>query len=278
MQEQDTRMSWFSRFIFGFVALNALIGAASLIIFPTQTNALFFWEIRPPINAGLFGALYLGGAVTVAWVTYRGSWEQARFLIPILVAAGFFISLTTLLHIERFTPGIKLVYWLIIYIGAPLLALGLYIYYERRGANWAVSEPILPLVRDTAIVTGIIVLALGTILMIWPDVALEFWPWNVSPLMIRIFAAWFNAFGIGLLWFYFDRDWGRLHLIPYLMIAAAGLDLVMIFVHRDDWRPVGISIWVYCFHLVAFGLVGLLIWWWQRRASRINQISTSKAG
>jgi hypothetical protein len=43
-------------------------------------------------------------------------------LIPILVAAGVLIALTTFLHLDRFTPGLKLWYWLVIYIGAPLLA------------------------------------------------------------------------------------------------------------------------------------------------------------
>ena len=266
MPAQDTRMSWLTRFIFGFVAFNALIGAVVLILLPTQTDTLFFWTIKPPINAALFGALYLGGAVTVAWVTYHGVWEQTRFLIPILVAAGFFITLTTLLHLDRFVPGLKLGYWLVIYVGAPLLALGLYVYYERRGANWTVTEPILPTVHNLAIVTGAIVLVLGTILLIWPDVALDAWPWTVSPLMIRIFASWFNAFGVGLLWFAVDRDWGRLRLISYLMIAAAALDLLMIFIHRDDWKPVGLNVGIYCFHLILFGLVGAVMLWLQRRA------------
>ncbi len=269
MPTHHTRMSVLTRLIFAFVAINALIGAGSLILFPTQTDTLFFWEIKPPINAALFGALYLGGAVTVGWVTYRGWWEQARFLIPVLVAAGFFISITTLIHIDRFIPGLKLAYWLVIYVGAPLLALYLYFYYERRKANWTVNEPTTRATRIIAIVTGAVVLILGTFLLISPESVLDFWPWNASPLMIRIFAAWFNAFGIGLLWFYFEREWSRVYLISYLMMAAAGLDLLMIFIHREDWKSAGLNVAVYCFHLLAFGLVGLLMIVLQRRARKL---------
>ncbi|HEX2618822.1 MAG TPA: hypothetical protein VHL11_01710, partial [Phototrophicaceae bacterium] len=269
----DTPLSRFARVILWFVAVNALIGAGSLLLFPSQTDTLFFWEIKPPINAALFGALYLGGAFTVGYVTYRGFWEQTRFLVPILVTAGFFISLTTLMHLDRFTPGIRLIYWLIIYIGAPLLALLIYVHQERvggvalqRGANWMIQEPVIPAVRRIAMITGVVVLLLGTFLLISPTSVLDLWPWQVSPLMIRIFASWFNAFGVGLLWFYIDRDWQRVRLIAYLMMTAAVLDLAMAFLYRADWASNGLSVLIFCLHLVAFGLAGLAMVWLQRRA------------
>ena len=50
------------------------------------------------------------------------------------------------------------------------------------------------------------------------------------------------------------------------MIATAGLDLLMVFVYRQDLTSVGPSLWLYCFHLALFGLVGLLMYWLQRKA------------
>src|SRR5215204_4341631 len=111
-----TRLSLFAKAVFAFVAVNALAGAVVLMLFPGRTSQLFFWEIRPPINAALFGALYLGGAVVVGWLTLKGEWEAARFLAPILITAGVLISAITLLHLDRFTPGLKLFYWLLVYI------------------------------------------------------------------------------------------------------------------------------------------------------------------
>jgi hypothetical protein len=263
-------MSLFMRAVFWFVAANALIGALLLMFFPTRTDTLFFWEIRPPINAALFGALYLGGAAVVAWVSYRGLWEPARFLIPVLVAAGFFISLTTLMHLDRFAPGLKLIYWLVIYVGAPLLALYFYIDQERRGADWTVIEPVTPATRRIAVVIGIIILALGILLLIAPDLVVSSWPWMVSPLMIRIFASWFSAFGVGFLWFLRERDWRRLQHVANLTIAASALDLLMVFLHRNDLNSAGLNLWVYCFHLLVFGLAGIVMHLLQRRA-RLNR-------
>jgi hypothetical protein len=269
MPSKDTPLALFARLILWFVAVNALVGAGSLLLFPAQTDTLFFWEIRPPINAALFGALYLGGALTVGWVSYHGKWEPARFLVPILVTAGLFITLTTFLHLDRFITGIKLFYWLVVYIGAPLLALLIYVYQERRGANWSVQEPVRPFTRRLAVITGAVVSVFGLGLLIEPQVVLDSWPWNASPLMIRIFASWFIAFGVGLLWFLVDRDWTRLRLIAFLMIGAAGLDLLMIFLYRADWKSAGLNVWIYCLHLLAFGLVGVWMLWLQRKPQTI---------
>lgn len=81
----------------------------------------------------------------------------------------------------------------------------------------------------------------------------------MTPLMLRIFASWFAAFGVGLLWFLIERDWTRVQHIATLMIAASALDLLMIVVHRADLTTTGLSLWVYCFHLALFGVVGLLL-------------------
>jgi hypothetical protein len=266
METTDRPMSTLMKVVFWFVAANALVGACSLIFFPADTARLFFWEIKPPINAALFGALYLGGAAVVALVTYRARWEQARFLIPILVSAGALISVATLLHLDRFSPGPRLVYWLVIYVGAPLLALLFYVQHERSGANWTVNRLVTRATRTLAVTVGAVLVVLGILALIWPESVVTQWPWPITPLMVRIFASWFSAFGVGLLWFWIERDWERIRHVADLMIAAAGLDLLMVFVHRQDLTSVGPSLWLYCFHLALFGLVGLLMYWLQRKA------------
>ena len=267
MAQTDKPMSVFTKIVFWFVAINALAGAASLMLLPTRTGTLFFWEIKPPISAALFGALYLGGAVVVGLVTYRGLWEPARFLIPVLVSAGILISVTTFVHLDKFSPGFKLGYWLLIYIGAPLLAGFIYAQQERNGANWAVTNPVKPATRAIAVVTGALLLLIGVVILIWPELVVANWPWPTSPLMVRIFASWFSAFGVGLLWFLPERDWGRLQHVANLMIAAACLDLLMVFIHRQDLTAIDLNLWLYSFHLALFGLLGIVMHWLQRKTT-----------
>jgi hypothetical protein len=254
-----TPFSFFAKAVFAFVAVNALAGAVVLMIFPARTAQLFFWEIRPPINAALFGALYLGGAVVVSWVTLRGQWEEARFLAPILVTAGLLISLVTLLHLERFTPGVRLAYWLVVYIGAPLLAAGIYWRHERRGADWTAAQPTTLPTRLIAAGLGAVLTLIGLGLLAWPAPAVALWPWPTTPLVVRIFAAWFTAFGAGLLWFLVERDWRRLRHVATLMVAAAALDLLMVALHWRDIPAFSLSLGLYVFHLGMFGVVGLLL-------------------
>ena len=263
-------LSQLAKIVFAWVAFNALLGAMSLLLFSSQTETLFFWKINPPINAALFGALYLGGALVVGWVTYRGQWEQARFLIPVLVSAGIMISITTLLHLDKFTAGIKLIYWLVIYIGAPLIAIAFYFQHERPSANWDVIVPISRTTRLIAIGLGLLVVGLGILMILAPDYAVAQWPWQTSPLMVRVFASWFSAFGVGLLWFHVDRDWNRMQLVATLMIVSAVLDLLILFIFRADITKGGINLLVYCFHLALFGAVGLLMHILQRRDATLH--------
>ena len=149
----------------------------------------------------------------------------------------------------------------------PLLALGFYLQHERPRGNWAVTHPVKPLTRFIALGLGGVLLVLGIAILLWPAALIAYWPWPTTPLLLRIFAAWFSAFGVGLLWFQFDKDWKRLHLIATLMVAASGLDLLMLVIHRQDLTTTGLSLWVYVFHLASFGLVGLFMHWLQREGA-----------
>ncbi|MBC8075054.1 MAG: hypothetical protein H7Y32_03180, partial [Chloroflexales bacterium] len=266
MSSYETPMQWFTRAVLWFVAANALAGGLVLLLFPTHTDTLFFWTINPPINARLFGALYLGGAVAVGALARRGVWEPARFLVPVLVTAGLLIAGTTLLHTDKFSAGLRLAYWLLVYIVAPLLALVLYVLQTRAGSSWAVRVPVTNATRRLALISGAAILAGGLPILAWPANVAPLWPWPASALMLRIFAAWFCAFGVGLLWFRVERDWRRLTPLVNLMIASSALDLLIVALHADQLRTTGLPLWLYCAHLVGLGMVGVSMHWLQRPA------------
>jgi len=178
------------------------------------------------------------------------------------------------------TTNTKLLWWarliygfvaLNTFVGAMIV---IYVFQERRGANWTVNVPVRPFTRHVAVISGTTVVSMAVMIILWPETAVANWTWQTSPLMVRIFAAWFGAFGVGLLWFKFEHDWQRLSQIPNLMIAAAGLDLLMVFVHRQT-VIVDLNFWLYCGHLILFALIGELLHWSQSRTPFINdQIST----
>jgi hypothetical protein len=265
VNRSSTPLTPFSATVLWFVALNALAGAAALIGFPARTEQLFFWPIAPPLNAALFGALYLSGAIAVGLAARGGRWEQARILAPILVSAGAMISVVTLLHRDLFSPGPRLAYWLAIYVGAPLLALLVYARQERAGAIWEAQEPLAPAVRRLALLVGALLVTAGLAILVRPAPVVAAWPWPTGTLITRIFAAWFAAFGVGLLWFQVERDWGRVRLLANMLILAAGLDLAALIAHRADVPGPSPALWLYGAHLLGLGLLGALMHLLQRR-------------
>jgi hypothetical protein len=96
--------------------------------------------------------------------------------------------------------------------------------------------------------------------MIWqPQQVINIWAWPITPLLVRIFAAWITAFGAGLLWFLVERNWRHLRLLPTLMIAAAIFDLTVVYTHRAAITDTGWRLWLFCAHLIVFGVVGVLL-------------------
>jgi hypothetical protein len=135
----------------------------------------------------------------------------------------------------------------------------------------------LPLTRWLALATGAGLVVFGVIAFARPDLVIAVWPWPISPLMVRVFAAWFTAFAPGLFLFWWERDWNRLYPIASLMIAAAALDLLMTWVHRADLTGSPLQVAVFCAHLVAFGLIGVAMHLAQRQATLRVSVTTGDA-
>lgn len=258
-------MSLPMKLILWFVVANAYAGAISLIVFPTDTRSTFFWQIAPPINAGMFGVLYLAAGSVVLRAVLRGQWEPARYLTAMVPAFTGMMLLTTLLHLDRFDKGPKLYYWLLVYIVAPLAGIIFYLQHERGGANWrVVSQPIAPAVRLAAVATGTCAALCAVVGYIFPDLVSASWPWTVSPLMVRVFLSWLSAFAVSLLWFGVDRDWSRLRPGAALLIGAAALMLLMLFIHRANLKPGAVTVWLFGAGVVGIGLLGAFMFWRQR--------------
>ncbi len=266
--DRTTPLLLLTKIVLAFVALNAWAGAVALLVLPAWAGQNFFWPIQTPINAALLGALYLTGAAAVTFVFFRNQWEPARFFVPVLVTAGMLITAITLVHRDRFAMDTRFWYWVGVYGVAPLLVLILYWLQERKRAKGRPARPVRAATRWLAVLTGLAVVAVGASMIVLPQRFVEVWPWATTPLLVRIFAAWFVAFGAGLLWFLAERDWRNMRLLPTMMVAAVALDLLMVAVHRAEITTVGLPLWLYVGHLVAFALVGLLLHGLQRPRPR----------
>jgi hypothetical protein len=253
------------KLVFWFVVLNSTGGALSLILFPTETERYFFWNIMPPINAMLVGTMYLVASVAVAYAAIRGTWEGARFIAAMGFSLSVVLLIATLIHIDRFVPGFKLTYWLFVYFIFPALVAYMYWHYERRGANWQVIEQaVKPVTRLVALTVGSGMFLFALIGFFFPNLIINFWPWQISPLMVRVFLSWLTALAVSNLWFWFEKEWTRVQVVPYMLIATPLVIVMMMIINRSNLMGNPLSLWGFMVGLTLIGIAGIFMLWQQR--------------
>lgn len=250
-------MSLPMRLVLAFVAANAFAGAASLMLFPAATDAGFFWALTPPISAGMFGALYLAAGGLVAWAALKGVWETARYLALMIVVFSAMMLAATLLHLHRFDPGVRLLYWLAVYVAALLAGGVFYLQHERGGAIWAVrGQRTPPAVRLVARFVGLFAGVFAVVGFALPGFVMSLWPWTLTPLTTQAFLAWVGAFAAGLLWVSYDPDRDRTRPVGVMLVVTAALLAVMLMLHRGDLAPGPLGVGLFALGLLGMGLLG----------------------
>lgn len=250
-------MSLPMRLVLAFVAANAFAGAASLMLFPAATDTGFFWALTPPVSAALFGALYLAAGGLVARAAFKGVWETARYLAPMIVVFSALMLAATLLHLDRFDPGVRLGYWLAVYVTALVAGVYFYLRHERGGAVWAVrGQRTPPAVRSVTRVVGLVAAAFVVVGFALPGFVMALWPWTLTPLTARAFLAWVGAFATGLVWVTYDSDRERTRPVGVMLIVTAALLAGMLALHRGDLAPGPLGFGLFALGLLGMGLLG----------------------
>ena len=251
--------------VFWFVVVNAMGGALVLMLFPARTQDYFFWNITPPINAMLVGAMYLVAGSAVVYAILRGTWESMRFMAVMAAAFSTLLFFVTIVHMDRFVPGVRLYYWLVVYFVAATFALSIYWYYERAGANWQVlRQELKPLTRISGAITGLGILLVVIVGLLRPNLIADVWPWTISPLMMRVFMSWLSALAAGTLWFWIEKDWRRVQPVAYMLISVPVLIFLLMLINRADLTGNSVTLGIFSVLLVLMGLTGVFMIWNQR--------------
>jgi len=183
-----------------------------LWIFPGRTAQLWAWTMRPDMTPITMGSGYLGGA----WFFFRvATNHHPKRVVGGLAAATAFtglLGLTTLLHWETFNHDhVSFWAWLFLYVVSPFLLPVLALANWRAGAGedpdpsdrveipaWARS--LLAVVGAASVVGALAAFAV-------PSLAVERWPWALTPLAARSLSAYVAFTGLFLLTPMLDRRW-----------------------------------------------------------------------
>ena len=178
-----------TRVIAGLVCL-VLIDAAQLLIFyPGRTNTLWAWDLKPEVTAMTLGSVYAGGAYFFGRLTFGAPWRAVAAGFPAVIVFVWMAAIASLLHLDRFDKdSLPFVAWAALYIVTPFLVPWLVSRnYNVFGAPQGPPLP-RPVGRVLAIIGGAL-LVVGLLFLAAPQLAIDSWPWLLTPLTARVTGA-----------------------------------------------------------------------------------------
>jgi hypothetical protein len=216
-----------------------------LYFMPASAEEGYAWAIKPGINAAFMGAGYLAGLVaSVLGLYFARRWRSVRALVMPFFALGVVMTLATLMHEDRFRWGYWLTWlWAVVYVAIPPIAAFLYAREERRSRRSSGDDLGLESMRAFASLLGAVLLTIAALLFFAPKLTAAIWPWTITPLIARVFAAWHVLMGGVLVWSAFGAR--RFHElpIPFATVCAwSSLLAALPFVHGKSLTHVSSAV------------------------------------
>jgi peptidoglycan/LPS O-acetylase OafA/YrhL len=240
----------------GVVFILAL-AVLALYLFPDFTDQNFAWTIKPRMMAMAIGAGYLMGAYFFARVLTSSRWHYvAGGFLPI-TSFTIGMALATILHWDRFHQNdYHALLWAIVYAITPFLVP--FIWWRNQRADPQVPEAndlIVPqMVRMAALVVGIVITLVGVLVFLQPQLAINVWPWTLTPLTARVLAGWMMLPAVGGFYLMRESRWSGWRVLLETATVGALFFLIAMIVAWSDWSQTNPLTWV-----IALIIVGALL-------------------
>ena len=213
-----------------------LVPAATILwVAPDRTADLWAWPIQPESTSIFLGSGYGAGAYFF-WRTYRAAcWHPSS---PGVLGASIFAALmlvATVIHWDRFNHGdapalaaLAFYAWTVVYAVSPFAVFA--IWWRNRATDPRVPDAGDPRVaaraRLAARAFAAGALAVGSLVFVVPEIAVDVWPWQLTPLTARVLASLTVQVGVGALVLSRDPRWSTWRLIVQTFLVATALLLV----------------------------------------------------
>jgi hypothetical protein len=260
--QKDDRIFPSTCILAGLVTPILLLAFQILYFAPQTTGERFAWEIEPAMMAAFMGAGYLAGAYFFLNIVFSRQWHRMRI---VFISITFFTTgmlLTTILHWERFDiQHLPFLAWLILYIVFPPLVPLVWFSNNRtdpgtlENGDILVPDTIRLIVRVVGIVLALVTLA-G---FIAPQLLIQVWPWQLTPLTARVTSGWISLIGFGSLFLAAEKRWSAWQMA--LQVIAIWEILIMIagFLYLEDLKT-GWANWLFISMLIQWiALIGFYV-------------------
>ena len=222
---------------------------------PRDTGRLFAWPIKPPLTALLLGSVYLGGAYFFARAVRAARWHTIKAGFPPVATFATLMGIATIVHWGKFAhANVAFWLWVALYFTTPFLIAGVWLANRRFEDRGTRGEVVVP--EPKARLIGCIgVLAVGTslFLFLFPQRAIDIWPWTLTPLTARVMGAIF-ALGLAAVGAFTERRWSAYRLMIQVEIVMLALILGAGVRAAGDWDPSNVLTWLF-----ALGFTGVFL-------------------
>jgi hypothetical protein len=202
---------------------------------PGSTADEWSWAIAPSLSAIFLGSGYAAGAYFFLRTFLASRWPPSSAGV---FGAAFFAALmliATLLHWDKFNHGdaptvaaIAYYGWVGVYILSPF-AVGA-LWFANRRTDSGVPEPGERLVprgaRLAARCFAVGAFGAAIVFFVFPDTAIDLWPWQLTPLTARVLGSFTAQVGAGALLLSADPRWSSWRLIVQTVWIAVALLLI----------------------------------------------------
>lgn len=167
----------------------AIANGGFLYLLHSLAKTHYAWPIQPPINAAFMGAGYLAGMIATGLALFSARyWRSIRALFPGFFVLGLTLFLATLMHAGRFKWDYALTWiWTLVYLSIPIGSALVWLWHERHPQVPAMDNR-LARIHTASLVLGIAATLFATVLYVMPQLFLQVWPWQITPLLARVFA------------------------------------------------------------------------------------------
>jgi hypothetical protein len=188
---------WFRAFLLVNVVQDLAVGITGL---RGPEHILVPLEGLTPLNSRFIAALYLAGGLAILVAALLPDVTATR---PVMAAFGvitLLVAAVTYANWDEFTAGGTPTMWLVTYTLDPIVIAALVVVFALWRLGPTLRHRLTALLLIEAAVFGV----LGLALLVVPGAMVEFWPWAMTTLLARVYAAFFLAFAVGPLIAAFD--------------------------------------------------------------------------
>jgi len=224
------------------IALTGLARPAHVVGFPLSTT---------PLNVRFVACFYLAGATgLLASAAARRAVDTRIYLAGFTAVTGLLL-VATIWYWSTYTDGGIPYPWVGSYVIEPVVGVLALVALDLRSAARHGRHRMSPVYEAEAAVFAV----LGVILALTPAAAVRLWPWALTPVLARTYAAIFLAFALGAALSSRERRPQAVRPFAWSSLVLVGSTAVVSLVHHAKFDG-GPSTYIWALGL-ALGVAGL---------------------